>query len=170
MNCQNCVICLTSLEPPIEEEEGKEKLTVTGCVDGGANGGNRNCSEEPLADNLKVVFLLKNLFEVPNEKLEYYLENFGNPSTWAKLCAKCQKLVEEARAIWVNLLRAVKQFAEIRCKVVGEVGRSPLSTLTNDNCSESERSVSYTIIDDLRSLVNSGKSIYFWTMRALLKL
>lgn len=152
MNCENCLICLTPLEPPPIEEE--EKLTSPEN-EGGVNGG--NCSSgKALGDNLKVIFLLKNLFEVPNSKLEYYLENFGNPASWARLCVKCQKLIEEARENWLNVLRAVKQFAGIRSKVIAEVGKS---TVSKDNC-ERRGAVNYTICEDLRNIVNSGKPVY----------
>lgn len=79
----------------------------------------------PAAPQLPVVFILRNLLEVPGHKIDEYLHNFGSPDHWVKLCSNCGVLVNHANSIYQQLIQISRLFNDTKRKVVEAVKQGP---------------------------------------------
>lgn len=107
MVANKCLICDADLEPFKERE-----------ID--------HSSDSFLSKDLHVIFVLKNLFDIPREKVESYLAaNHGNPSEWkfVSFCGHCGEAVENAKRIYLEMLDATKIFAAVKQEIVETVRR-----------------------------------------------
>lgn len=80
-----------------------------------------------LATNLETVFVLRNVFEVPPELLQGYLEEYGicpGEWGWVKFCERCEENVNEIRRIFQRILEASREFTRLKVEMVEEIRKS----------------------------------------------
>lgn len=58
-----------------------------------------------LSKNLRAVFLLRNLMQVPSSQLEENLKKCGNPESWISLCYHCSQLTNEALELHQKIVK-----------------------------------------------------------------
>lgn len=88
-----CLVCC--LEVPINQVNKKERPTNL------------------LSSNLKVMFLFKNLLQVPEEQLLANMRKYGDPINWITLCKHCHQLTSEAMERHLQILTLVNQLRSI---------------------------------------------------------
>ncbi|ODM96892.1 putative zinc finger protein [Orchesella cincta] len=83
-------------------------------------------NSEKIAEQLKVIFLLRNVLEVPKENLSTYLMTWGSPQFWIASCSKCNKLIDEARSVYDDMLSSLNRFRVVKQKIVRTIKRSSI--------------------------------------------
>lgn len=86
-------------------------------------------SQLPLADNLsknaEIVFILKEVLEMPAERLECYLRSGLNPESWLQICKICdQAFVQNCWKWWRELWEIRRKFDSARLELIAAVKNS----------------------------------------------
>ncbi|CAL8137155.1 unnamed protein product [Orchesella dallaii] len=93
------------------------------CFDSSSLAQHKKVSET-ISQHLEVIFILSKVLEVPKENLQTYLMTWGSPQVWLSMCSKCKKLVREAKSIYDEMLRSLKNFRGVQEKIVGIIRRT----------------------------------------------
>lgn len=82
---------------------------------------------DELDKNLDVIFLLKNLMQVPDILIKNNLKECGNPQDWGiSLCEPCRKLNGEARCLHLEILNLGRKLEAIQKLVLDKTRLSIL--------------------------------------------
>lgn len=121
-----------------------------------------------ISDQLHVIFVLRQLLQIPVERIERYLEASGesNPDSWISLCGGCDEETKKARAVFEELVKANKKFQEIQQKAVEKVTESWEEGLEGRHgkkhktrASRTGKSIQEMVADESREFVVERK---FW--------
>lgn len=82
--------------------------------------------DDELSKNLKIIFIFKTIFEVPSERLEYYLSSpIGNGDAITKwginLCWNCTESVDHVKQMYNQMVKATKLFQESKQNIIKTV-------------------------------------------------
>ncbi len=66
-----------------------------------------------LSSSLNVIFLLRNLLQVPSEILIGNFKKCGSPAYWISLCEKCSELSSQAMEHHLQILKLVNQLRSL---------------------------------------------------------
>ncbi len=66
-----------------------------------------------LSNNLNVIFILRNLLQVPSEILIDNFKKCGSPAYWISLCENCSQLTGQAMEHHLQILELVNQLRSI---------------------------------------------------------
>ncbi len=84
-----------------------------------------NSSKKSLiSKHLGVIFILRNIFQVPVSQLANYLKNCPKVDNWIGICDKCEDIVKGYRRIYDDLLEISRKFQEAKLGIVKIVKRS----------------------------------------------
>ncbi len=93
-----------------------------------------------LENNLDVIFLLRNLLQVPGIQLEAQLKECGaNPEDWISLCYQCTQLIKKARELDEELRKIQKHLKSIQNKVLDKIRAGDLRTTDFDTLDANEK-------------------------------
>lgn len=103
-----------------------------------------NTDSSLLSKNLEVIFILRNLLEVPSLHLENQLiDCSSDPCDWIKLCDQCTQLTRKARELDQKIKKIEKQLRCVRKQVVEKI--------RSYNCSQED-------YDDLKQKAYLGRN------------
>lgn len=102
------------LQSEDKEEEGPEVLAD--CLS--------SPPENKLARDLRAIFTLKNLLQVPQEQLVSHLSKWGSPGSWISLCLRCNNAVGNALRIYEQILDATRILEGMKRDIVGMIKES----------------------------------------------
>jgi hypothetical protein len=85
------------------------------CQNVSASATTNNCNK--LVNNLKVIFLLRELLGISIDLCAKYLQKYGEPSTWIHICCPCEEVITEGRTIFLKIKQLEEQFKEVKTKV-----------------------------------------------------
>ncbi len=74
-----------------------------------------------LSKNLSVIFLLRNLLQVPIAQVEKNLKEYGNPENWINLCDQCTELTRQAEEMYLQIVKIDREFRSIRNLIVDKI-------------------------------------------------
>lgn len=80
-----------------------------------------------ISKQLTVIFILRNVLQVPTSQLQSYLENLGNPDDWITLCEQCTKLTNEACSLHFQILKISSNLKALRNEIV-ELAKRPVNS------------------------------------------
>lgn len=106
-------LSLSSIKVEVDDEEGtvgvEEEddldLCFVCCSRVQVSRARVNCKNKLLNNNLRAVFLLRNLMQVPRCQLEENLKKCGNPENWVRLCEQCTQLTSEAMELHQKIVK-----------------------------------------------------------------
>ncbi len=78
-----------------------------------------------ISKQLNVIFILKNLLQLPNNQLHKFLKNYGNSENWISLCAQCTQLTEESRKLHLQIVQVTRELKGYQKLIVEKVKSSP---------------------------------------------
>lgn len=71
---------------------------------------------------MPVIFLLRRILGVPQDRLETLLESIGNPSDWGiKLCPMCNRIFSEAMFLYERLMKLHNEFDQVSKQLRGRM-------------------------------------------------
>ncbi len=115
----------------------------------------QNCDKKSLlSKHLDVIFILRNIFQVPITQLSNYLKNCPKVDNWICICEKCDALVTGYRAIYNDMLDISRKIEEAKGGIIQIVKKSydkPSSVETRNN------PVFLNITDECRRFINFRK-------------
>lgn len=82
--------------------------------------------DDELSKNLEIIFILKTIFEVPAERLQYFLSSFREdaPSlnNWGiYLCWNCTQSVDNVKQTYNAMVKAIRSFQEAKENIIGQL-------------------------------------------------
>ncbi|CAL8085520.1 unnamed protein product [Orchesella dallaii] len=81
----------------------------------------RSHEEGKLGENLKSVFILRKLLNVPYDEMTNYLMEYGDPSKWIGMCENCEPLTKEALGVNDKMNKLMNQLDKCREQVVKRI-------------------------------------------------
>ncbi len=81
-------------------------------------------SESLVEHNLFVIFLLKNVLQVPDSQLEENLKELGNPVDWIRLCEQCTQLAAHALNLHCQIVKLDRELWEAQKLIVEKTKQS----------------------------------------------
>lgn len=110
-------------------EETRELIKCLLC-------GLHRCNEEQFTDktaessliskHLQVIFLLRNILEVPSSKLVIFLKSHPNLESWLSVCDKCTQMVNHCKSTYQSILEAQNKFRTVKQEIVQLLKNSAL--------------------------------------------
>ncbi|CAL8087936.1 unnamed protein product [Orchesella dallaii] len=76
--------------------------------------------------HLRALFVIKEIFQLPEENVCDMLRNLGNPSEWFEMCETCSSSIDEGIEVQRKLKRLEERFAKIKEGLNGKVQTSRL--------------------------------------------
>lgn len=74
-----------------------------------------------LSKNFSVIFLMRNLLQLPVGQVEWNLKDFGNPENWITLCENCSELTRKGEKLYQKIVKINKELKLIRNKIVNKI-------------------------------------------------
>lgn len=106
---------------------------------------------------MSVIFLLRRILGVPQNRLESLLESIGNPSDWGiKLCPLCNRIFSEAMFLYERLMKLHNEFDQVskqlrsRMETCFEVTPSPDELQNNTDSTKGKKRVKASLGSKLR--------------------
>lgn len=144
--------CLLCYKPCTSDAFAAEQLT--NCSGGGGG---------PLINReLYTLFVLRNILDVPEQMLEEFLEENGepsnskNPSEMVAVCKECREVVEGARGIYKQILRAQRRFRKARGEVIQRLRRS-LKAQKGKGIRSYSQKEGMRVTEEIRQFVDKSK-------------
>ncbi len=103
---------------PKEGDEQVEELCVVCCSKVQLNQSVDKNKDQLLSTNLRVIFLLRNLLQVPDSQLEENLRDCGDPVDWVRLCEQCSQLTRQAEKLHWTILKTNEQLRSVQQLIV----------------------------------------------------
>lgn len=117
-------------------ENDQFKLCLICCSNVDTNKNHESSKTELISKNVQVIFLLRNLLQVPSFQLERNLKEYGNPETWICLCEQCTRLITQALDLHFQVIKITKKLKSLKKLIVTKTRSSSASaTLTHNNSS-----------------------------------
>src|SRR3989442_93148 len=90
--------------------------------------GQKKCKGDPLRNNdpessliskhLQVIFLLRNILEVPISKLIIFLKSHPKLESWLSICDKCTEMVNNCKSTYEAILEAQRKFRTVKQEII----------------------------------------------------
>ncbi len=121
------------------------------CSSNSENEAFRTSAKSLVESNLDVVFLLRNLLQVPRIQLERQLKKSGDsPENWMRFCSKCTQLTRYARKLDQKIKKIEIQVLQL----------IKTSTLPNHKQGK-EDCANIVFQENIRSFVKNSKRFFF---------
>lgn len=111
--------------PPTEEHEedpNYEEIQLDFCLACGSKVHEKeNENTQRLSKNLSVIFLMRNLLQVPERQVEGNFREYGNPENWIRLCDQCIELTRKAEDLYCKIVKIEKELRNVRKLIVNKI-------------------------------------------------
>lgn len=121
-----------------------------------------NCDESSLiSKHLHVIFLLRNILEVPTDKLVIFLISHPNVESWLSVCDTCSQMVNNCKSTYQAILTAQSKFRTAKQGIIQNLKRSALikQEITQEEFLDDFPDKSVDIVEEIRGFVVHSKLI-----------
>lgn len=97
---------------------------INQCRDNGEVKHEVQTEKSLLSQYLNVIFILRDIFQVPRNQLGDYLGKHPQIESWIDTCKKCQVIVQDCRSIYSELLKVTRKLQKCKHAIVEIVKKS----------------------------------------------